>query len=148
MFYYYTPSVRRKIRSLALPVFLVLCGSFTSFSQEIDSEINSLLAQREVLLQSSESTLEVDKQLFNLGYRPKAQVTIVGNQVTFPLFLPVSPNKQAVMEARIKSIHPTLTSLVLIEETQTIRATFSSEPTTQHILDVITHFGFNSYEAH
>jgi hypothetical protein len=52
------------------------------------------------------------------------------------------------MEARIKSIHPTLTSLVLIEETQTIHATFSSEPTTQHILDVITHFGFNSYEAH
>jgi len=147
MFYYYTPSVRRKLRTLALPVFLVLCGSFTSFSQDANSEINTLLEQRELLLQSSESTLEVDRQLFNLGYRPKAQVTIVGNQVTFPLFMPVSPNKQAVMESRIKSVHPTLTSLVLIEGTQTIRATFSSEPSTQNILDVITHFGFNSYEA-
>jgi len=147
MIYYYTPSVRRKLLCAMLPVIMILLSSSTSFCQEENPEINALLVQRESLVQSSESTSEVDRQLFNLGYRPKAQVTITGNSIHFPLFIPVSANKQAVMESRIKSVNPTLSSLILIESTQTIQATFSQEPTTQNILDIIIHFGFISYEA-
>lgn len=145
---YCTLSLRRKfLRNTLLAVFLLFGSSFT-FSQNVNAEIDNLLAQREQLIQSSQSTTDVDKQLFDLGYRPKAQVTVSGNQISFPTFLPVSPAKQAVMENRIKSVNPTLSTLVLIESTQVIQATFTEAPTTQNIYDIIVHFGFNSYETH
>ena len=115
-------------------------------AQSDQEQVTQLLAQRETLLNQSQSTLDVDTQLFNLGYRPKAQVTIIGNGFTFPLFLPVSPNKQAVMESRIKSICPFLLTLQLNEQDQSIIAQLAETPTPDMIQEIIIHFGFESYE--
>ena len=113
-----------------------------------EAEIQTLLSQRQDLINSSLSTLEVDKQLFNLGYRPKAKVTQIGNSISFGLFLPVHASKQAVMESRIKSVNPTLMSLTLNPTDQRITAVFSEPPSALNINDIITHFGFVGYEAY
>lgn len=121
-------------------------SAISCHAQSDPDQITQLLTERDNLLSQSQSTLEIDKQLFNLGYRPKAQVTIIGNGFTFPLFLPVSPTKQAVMESRIKSVCPFLLTLQLNEQDQSIIAQLSETPTPAMILDIIIHFGFEAYE--
>ncbi len=149
MIYCYTPSVRRLILGIIFPVFLLLLSSSASFGQDANQEINALLVQRESLIQSSESTLAVDRQLLSLGYHPKAQVTVTGNTITFPLFSPEGIIKPITpMESRIKSVNPTLLSLTLNEIDQSITAVFSQAPSSLNINDIIIHFGFVGYETH
>ncbi len=144
--YYDFFNLKKNLRLTLCFLAFSFSGAVSCHAQSNQEQITQLLSQREVLLNESSSTLEVDKELFNLGYRPKAAVTIVGNGFTFPLFLPVSPNKQAVMESRIKSVCPFLLTLQINEQDQSIIAQLSEAPTPAMIRDIIIHFGFEEYE--
>lgn len=134
-------------------VFCCLVFSFFSaascYAQDNSQQITQLLTERETLLSQSQPTLEVDRQLFNLGYRPSAQVTVTGNTINFPLFIPDKIVRPITpMESRIKSVNPTLISLTLNESDQSITAVFSQAPSSLNINDIIIHFGFVGYETH
>jgi len=146
MNYYWSKSPRNRVKLfLKCLCFVCICQT-SSFAQTNEEQIATLLEQRTSLNDQSLNTLDVDRQLFNLGYRPKAEITSTGNSFSFPVFLPVAPEKQAVMESRIKSICPFLVSLQLNPQLQTITAVVTGSVTESMINDIITHFGFVGYE--
>lgn len=148
MRYYYTP-LRVFIGRCGLTFALAMSLSTHAFSQDnSQQEIQQLLAQRETRIAEAQSTTDLDQQLFNLGYRPKAAVTVTGNSIQFPLFLPVSANKQAVMQDRLRTAYPFLLSIQLDATAEHIVATVNDTPTPEMITDIITHFGFDGYEQH
>lgn len=144
--YYDFFNLKKNLRTFLCFLVLSFSGAVSCQAQSNQEQITQLLTQREALLSESSSTLELDKQLFNLGYRPKAHVTVIGNGFTFSLFLPVSPTKQAAMESRIKSVCPFLLTLQLNEQDQSMIAQLSEAPTPAMIRDIIIHFGFEEYE--
>jgi hypothetical protein len=117
------------------------------------TDVTALLSERTALVEQGQSTRELDQQLFDAGYRPKAVVNILllenGTQrVTFPTYLMIPEDKKDRIISRLSAHMPYLSAMVinttLREVTFFVPATVSQE----ELNAVFDHFGYLGYEAH
>ncbi len=147
----------RSLNSWNSSYLLVLLFSlFSSIAMSQNSATNStitdLLNQRAVLIEQSQSTRDLDVQLFELGYRPKAVIrtqTLENGslRIEFPIYKALPEEKKERVIQRLSSYYAsTILSMEidteLLEVTVFVNATISTE----EIDAIIDHFGYEGHE--
>lgn len=137
---------------LLVLLFSLFSSIAISQNTETNSTISDLLSQRAALIEQSQSTRELDVQLFELGYRPKAVIhsqTLENGslRIDFPIYRALPEEKKERVIQRLSSYYAsTLLSMEidteLLEVTLFVNATISSE----EIDAIIDHFGYEGHE--
>lgn len=155
-FYYFTQAGRlienrTKRYALYLLFFIGLTGQ-TAFGQtENTAAVNQLLTERSSRITQSENTRDIDLQLFELGYRPKAVIasqTLENGslRIVFPTYLAISPEKKIRIEERLSQYYSYLSAISV--DTELKQATIILLPTTspEELDAIIDHFGYAGHE--
>jgi hypothetical protein len=157
MHYYYKrrvvgslPSCHRK-KNILIVLAFVACPCFSASAQSTD--ISALLSERSVLIAQGQSTRELDQQLFNANYRPKAIIhaELLENgsrRITFPLYLTLTEDKKGSVVQRLAGHYPYLTSLEIDTDLRQAVMYVPATVSTEELNAIFDHFGYLGYEEH
>ncbi|MDH4471888.1 MAG: hypothetical protein QE487_04725 [Fluviicola sp.] len=133
-------------------LFFVGLSSQTAFGQtETSTAITQLLSERSSRITQSTPTRDIDMQLFELGYRPKAVVSTQtlenGNlRIIFPIYLAVSADKKIRMEERLSQHYSYLSSISVDTELQQVTLLLLPTTSSEELDSIIDHFGYAGHE--
>lgn len=142
---------RSKRYALYLLFFIGLTGQ-TAFGQtETSAAVNQLLAERSSRITQSTPTRDIDLQLFELGYRPKAVVTtqMLENgsiRLNFPIYRIVSPNDALKIETRLSQNYTYMTSINVNSDLQEVTLLLNAGVSAEEIDAIVRHFGYFGHE--
>lgn len=133
-------------------LFMIGLSSQTAFGQtESSTTVNQLLAERSGRIAQSENTRDLDLQLFELGYRPKAIVTTQtlengGLRIVFPTYLTVTADKKVRIEERLSQHYSYLSSISVDTELQQVILILLPTTSSEELDAIIDHFGYAGHE--
>lgn len=162
MLYYYSLKtagllLRRNFYKAGIPFLLVLLfslssGIATSQNATTNSTITDLLHQRATLIEQSQSTRDLDVQLAELGYRPKA---IISSQtlengslrIEFSIYRAIPEEKKERVIQRLSSYYAsTILSLEIDTELLKVALFVNANISSEEIDAIIDHFGYSGHE--
>jgi len=132
--------------------FCMFTGISISQNTTANSAITDLLNQRAMLIEEAQSTRDIDVQLVELGYRPKAvihsQTTVNGGiRIEFPIYLLIPADKKDRVIQRLSNYYaPTLFSLEIDTELRMVTLFVNATISSEEIDSIIDHFGYSGHE--
>lgn len=159
--YYYSsetigrPTAKYSLWSVRLFFLFLFSFSFSpgaSAQADASSEaLTALLAQRTERIGQSLDTREVDLQLFNLGYRPKAVITTESlenttRRITFPTYLSISEDRKTRIIDRLASHYPYMSGMDIHTELQFVTFLVAAGTSDEEIDAILDHFGYLGHE--
>ncbi|MES2557411.1 MAG: hypothetical protein V4604_14750 [Bacteroidota bacterium] len=155
-FYYITQFgklIERRSKRVAFQLlFFIGLISQTAFGQtEPSTAVNQLLTERSSRIAESAPTRDLDLQLFELGYRPKAIVSTQtlenGNlQIVFPIYLAVSAEKKIRIEERLSQHYSYLSSISVDTELKQVTLILLPNTSSEELNSIVDHFGYAGHE--
>lgn len=143
--YYYCKT--KLIRCVVTSSLIVI--STTSFGQT-QPEVDSLNQVRSQLISTNQSTKEVDLLLHQSGHNPTCIIQQLDN-FTFT-FIPYQPlgdeQREQRVNTRLKSHYAYLDVIDFSDDFTSVRIHCNQALTPAIINELISHFGYNGYEAH
>jgi hypothetical protein len=143
---------KRTKRIFSLIAGICLCVQATAQTSS-SANLANLLEQRSALIEQAQSTRELDLQLFNAGYRPKAVIATEVQEngfkrISFPTYLVIPEDRKQRVIDRL-ALHYTYLSSMEID-TQLHQVTFLVPAATsqEELTAIFDHFGYLGYEEH
>ena len=133
-------------------LFFVGLSSQTAFGQtETSAAVTQLLSERSSRITQSTPTRDIDLQLFELGYRPKAVITTQtlengSLRIIFPTYLAVSADKKARIEERLSQHYSYLSSISVDTDLQQVTLMLLPNTSSGELDSIIDHFGYAGHE--
>lgn len=156
-FYYFSRVCTRRINerakryTLYLLFFAGLSYQTTYGQTETSAAVTQLLSERSSRITQSTPTRDIDMQLFELGYRPKAVVTTQtlengSLRVIFPTYLAVSADKKVRIEERLSQHYAYLSSISVDTDLQQVTLILLPTTSSEELDSIIDHFGYAGHE--
>lgn len=111
----------------------------------------TLLGQRNERIAQSLDTRDLDRQLFDLGYRPKAVLTTEllennARRITFPTYLAIAEDRKARIIDRLGPHYPYMSAMTIHTELQTVSFVVAAGTSDAEIDAILDHFGYLGHE--
>lgn len=121
--------------------------STTSFGQT--SGIDSLNAVRSQLIQTGQSTTEVDLLLHQSGHNPTCRIHQTDeNTFTFVPYQPGNEQREQKLNLRLKAHYTYLNGIDFSDDFTSVRITCNESLTPLMITELVSHFGYDGYEKY
>jgi hypothetical protein len=156
-YYIYTKVLRplackSHARIFSLAAGICLCFQVTAQTSASADPAN-LLEQRSALIEQAQSTRELDQQLFNLGYRPKAIIAteVLENgskRITFPTYLLIPEERKQRIIDRLTSHYLYLLSMEIDTGLREVTFLVPAATSQEELTAIFDHFGYLGYEEH
>lgn len=120
--------------------------AFSAFSQE-NPDLQTLLNQREQLIQQQVSLISIEKEIANTGTFPPAYVTQItvnqSIQLQFECYKTISEERQSVYEQRFQALFPEIESISI--QNQLVIVQFPNSTTLERKNEFFTVFGYAGF---
>lgn len=120
--------------------------AFSAFSQE-NPDLQTLLNQREQLIQQQVSLISIEKEIANTGTFPPAYVTQItvnqSIQLQFECYKTISEERQSVYEQRFQALFPEIESISI--QNQLVIVQFPNSTTLERKNEFFKVFGYAGF---